>query len=491
MVTSLTEKSRRSNLLTDYENDAVIGMLPPQCESLSTAVVQLLITDPPNHDYWRKVGCGAACFIKHHQLQTFFIHVYDIQNFQLLWQQEIYIELDYRNRQNVFHTFEADNCMAGLNFADAAEANDFYDKVSNKTLIQRRKPVKQSRRAAGENGLSRDNGMRTKSTRPAPGIPTQTTVAAPVVSDNAAFKLSAAQGVSTAAQPVPVGAEKQNANGTFLSNVTGLFSGKKDKLQSKKSTKLTAADIGRPLVETFQHVAHCGWDAEKGRLDYDMNDPMVAQLLSSAGINVSQMDKETEQFLYQTIENLGGRKAIEAEFAHPTPPRPPAAAAPKITGVSAPPKRPPPTLLLPPDNARPRSDSSEYSRQHPNIHTIGPPPPPRRTGSALDISIPAHRDTMPTGPPPPPPPFAQAKPGAPPPPPPPPGFGLPPPPGFAPPHLRLCHRVDLFRRLHQRLVWICRRHRTICYAATVSGQPVAGRVEDERFWPTFAEGILR
>ncbi|XP_055355620.1 probable clathrin heavy chain 1 [Paramacrobiotus metropolitanus] len=138
MPSPLQEKSRRSRLLSDLENDIVIGLLPPRCESLSTAVVQWLVTDNSQPDQWRIAGCGAACFVQNHAQKTFLIQVYDIERFCLLFEHEIYLEMDYRRCQTVFHMFEADNHMVGLNFADAVESKEFYEIVISKTQSVRK-----------------------------------------------------------------------------------------------------------------------------------------------------------------------------------------------------------------------------------------------------------------------------------------------------------------------------------------------------------------
>ena len=35
-----------------------------------------------------------------------------------MWEQEVYIEMEYKAPHSWFHTFEADHSMAGLSFAD-------------------------------------------------------------------------------------------------------------------------------------------------------------------------------------------------------------------------------------------------------------------------------------------------------------------------------------------------------------------------------------
>merc|ERR550539_1822077 len=56
----------------------------------------------------------------------------------LVFDQEIYNQFRYKTpRPSYFHTFEADECQVGLNFADEDEANYFRQTIENK-LAERR-----------------------------------------------------------------------------------------------------------------------------------------------------------------------------------------------------------------------------------------------------------------------------------------------------------------------------------------------------------------
>ncbi len=46
-----------------------------------------------------------------------------------VWEQELYREMEYRSREPSFHSFEADREVAGICFADEAEARDFLQAV--------------------------------------------------------------------------------------------------------------------------------------------------------------------------------------------------------------------------------------------------------------------------------------------------------------------------------------------------------------------------
>jgi hypothetical protein len=46
-----------------------------------------------------------------------------------VFSQELYQNFEYAKPRGFFHTFEMDDCVAGLSFADESDANDFYLKV--------------------------------------------------------------------------------------------------------------------------------------------------------------------------------------------------------------------------------------------------------------------------------------------------------------------------------------------------------------------------
>ena len=46
-----------------------------------------------------------------------------------IWEQELYYEMVYNSRHPWFHSFEAENEMAGICFAEDREAQDFLNVV--------------------------------------------------------------------------------------------------------------------------------------------------------------------------------------------------------------------------------------------------------------------------------------------------------------------------------------------------------------------------
>ncbi|CAG2107363.1 unnamed protein product, partial [Medioppia subpectinata] len=115
-------ENRPSALLSKEENTVLFGLLGKKCTTLSSSVVQLLLTEPPHHSKWQIRCTGVVCFVKDNPKRSYFIRVYDFDRQQLVWEQELYNTFQYKTPREFFHTFEAHDCMAGLNFADDKEA---------------------------------------------------------------------------------------------------------------------------------------------------------------------------------------------------------------------------------------------------------------------------------------------------------------------------------------------------------------------------------
>ncbi|WWD02399.1 hypothetical protein V865_000438 [Kwoniella europaea PYCC6329] len=201
--------------------------------------------------------------------------------------------------------------------------------------------------------------------------------------------------------------------------------------KKKKGGKIDKSLISGPSAGSFKHVAHMGFDSEKGfsSSGVDPSWQILLEQLSMKGISAKDI-QQNEKFIKDFVQQQGG---IEKATAPKKPPPPPA---PTSRRKPAP---PPPTSR----SARPSSVA---------VPTSAPPPPPPPGRTSLPPSAPppppppmAPPRSSVAAPPPPPPPPAPPRAGgsAPPPPPPPPppagGRGAPPPPppppsgGRAPP----------------------------------------------------------
>lgn len=351
-------ENQPSQLLNNDENNTLFQLIGNRCCSLASAVVQVYLADPPSGQKWNKRCCGVATFIKDNVKRSYYIRIYDLKAYKCIWEQEIYNQFKYKSPRPYFHTFDTDNCPAGLNFANETEADHFktaiLEKLQNR---QQRKTVKRG-----------DSGAMGGQNRPPPP-----------------------PGVRTGPAPAPPPAQTHQPPPSFpMSNIpssTGtLKGGKKDK---GKKGKISKDDIGTPT--DFRHVQHVGWDAEKGAFDVDKLDKDMKSFFGDIGISMSQLkDSETATFIYNFIEEHGGIEAIKEERSRaagrPPPPAP---------SMQAP---PPPNRGFP--SAPPPSSAPPPPSRAPPSRGTAPPPPPSMSRSGGGMAPPPGPPTRGGAPPP-------------------------------------------------------------------------------------------
>nr|CAD7406369.1 unnamed protein product [Timema cristinae] len=134
---------RGSTLLQHEENEQIFRLLGSRCQTLATAVVQLFLTDPPDHSAWRRRDSGVLCLVKDNQRRSYFFRLFCLSRRQMVWEHEVYNTMDYKSPKPFLHTFEAEECIAAFNFAQEEEAI-----VLRNILLQKLEAKK--RRSAGE-----------------------------------------------------------------------------------------------------------------------------------------------------------------------------------------------------------------------------------------------------------------------------------------------------------------------------------------------------
>ncbi|XP_061530747.1 WASP actin nucleation promoting factor b isoform X3 [Phycodurus eques] len=237
---------------------------------------------PHNPSTWSLQHTGVVCLIKDNPQRSYFFRMYDLKAGRQLWEQELYNQIVYSaSPQLYFHTFAADDCQVGLNFAQQQEAEAFRNAVVGKIN-------------------QRSNRQERGSLPPVP--PDKTS------GSRSSFHKASAD------IPSPDIAPRYRLMRSASSLRAG--KGKKDKKDKKKG--LSKADIGAP--SGFKHVSHVGFDPNN-------LDPDLCNLLSQAGIGEDEMrDEQTSQLVYNIIERSGGMEAVKREVhrgaAGPPPPPP-------------------------------------------------------------------------------------------------------------------------------------------------------------------------
>jgi len=386
-------ENRPSLLLSHEENQMVVALVGPRCQTLATTVAQVYRSEGPGHNYrWNKRTCGVICFVKDNLRRSYFIRVYDMDRTVLVFDQEIYNQFRYKAPRPYFHTFEGDDAQVGLNFADEAEAEIFQQTVESKLSERRNRRERRqaSRKQPDGNGVH-SNG------------------AAKHAVQNGGGGDAGVKGVGVAPlQTVQINRRDQGGQ-----------SGKK-----VEKRKLKKEDIGMP--SNFQHISHVGWDPNHG-FDLENVDPNLKKFFHKAGVDEKALqDKDTRDFIYDFIDKHGGVEAalrevnsngnsIDLSAAPPPPPR-------SLTNPGPPLSRPPPPSRIqasappPPPSSAPTSRSAPSHRappppaplvqQKPNNDVPAPPPPPPPPPSAPappPTSLLSQMSAVVSGPPPPPP----------------------------------------------------------------------------------------
>ncbi|XP_013148444.1 PREDICTED: wiskott-Aldrich syndrome protein-like [Papilio polytes] len=272
---------RPSTLLSRDENEQVFSLIGPKCQSLATAVVQLFTTEGPAHSEWKKKDTGVLCLIKDNGRRSYFFRIYCLYRKAMIWEHEVYLQIEYKSPRPYLHTFEAEDYMTAFNFANEDEARILKDTLIEK--IELRKQRRQERRqksmmAARVNSTTSQRSVRHNGVAPPMPVPLQPPMPTP--------------------QPVKAPS----------------FSGGSYTLKSKKpkGRKLTKADIGSP--KDFQHISHVGWDANKG-FDVDLPEEEMRSFFSKAGISETQLqDHDTMEFVYDFINSHGGINAVKDDL---------------------------------------------------------------------------------------------------------------------------------------------------------------------------------
>ncbi|XP_064162621.1 actin nucleation-promoting factor WAS-like [Anguilla rostrata] len=387
-----------SLLLSEQENERVIDLLGRRCVTLATAVAQLYMALPHSPSHWTLQCTGALCFVKDNPQRSYFIRLYDIKEGKQTWEQELYSQMEYHSPAAYFHTFAADDCQVGLNFASEEEAESFRDileeKINQRVSRQEKRhlpPVPSS----GRDGLP---------PLPPPNGPARSSPSFSTMDIQNADVQASRYRSAPAPAPAPI-----PAPASFSLRSTG--KGKKEKKSKKKGPKLSKADIGAP--SGFTHVTHVGWDPNN-------LDPDLKKLLTRAGISEAELnDNETSQLIYDVIEKSGGMEAVKEEMRRqgsPPPPPPPGRQGPlPPPPCSSAPAPPPPrgrSGPLPPIPGQPQHGGRPSRSPVPptNRGALPPPPPSGRSGPPPPPPPSAHHA------PPPPPPSQQRSPCPPPPP---------------------------------------------------------------------------
>ncbi|PTD05480.1 Proline-rich protein LAS17 [Fusarium culmorum] len=123
------------SILNDDDKDTVKRFIPKQSNKIQAVGVARLYVAYPNRSKWTYTGIqGAVALVNDLVGNTYWIKMVDISptNRGVIWDQEIFDTWNYNQDRTFFHTFELEECLAGLSFVDEKEAKQFKKKMDER-----------------------------------------------------------------------------------------------------------------------------------------------------------------------------------------------------------------------------------------------------------------------------------------------------------------------------------------------------------------------
>ncbi|EPE26668.1 PH [Glarea lozoyensis ATCC 20868] len=123
------------SILSDEDKETVKRQVPKQSNKIQAVAVARLYIAYPNRQRWTYTGLqGAAVLANDLVGNTYWLKLVDVSPAQrgVIWDQEIYDSWSYNQDRTFFHTFETEDCLAGLSFVDEKEAKTFLKKMNDR-----------------------------------------------------------------------------------------------------------------------------------------------------------------------------------------------------------------------------------------------------------------------------------------------------------------------------------------------------------------------
>ncbi|AOA61774.1 Actin assembly factor [Komagataella phaffii CBS 7435] len=121
-------------ILTNSDKEIVKRSIPGASNKIIDCTVARLYIAYPEPNEWTFTGLsGAVAFVDDLVGHTFFLKLVDIKGQRgVIWDQELYVNFEYNQDRSFFHTFELEDCYAGLLFEDIKDASHFHKRVAQR-----------------------------------------------------------------------------------------------------------------------------------------------------------------------------------------------------------------------------------------------------------------------------------------------------------------------------------------------------------------------
>ncbi|CAM1502133.1 Fc.00g041170.m01.CDS01 [Cosmosporella sp. VM-42] len=123
------------SILNDDDKDTVKRFVPKQSNKIQAVAVAKLYVAYPNRSRWTYTGLQGAVVLANDLVgHTYWLKMVDISPSSrgVIWDQEIFDTWHYNQDRTFFHTFELEECLAGLSFVDEKEAKQFKKKMDER-----------------------------------------------------------------------------------------------------------------------------------------------------------------------------------------------------------------------------------------------------------------------------------------------------------------------------------------------------------------------
>ncbi|KAE8349008.1 hypothetical protein BDV28DRAFT_152279, partial [Aspergillus coremiiformis] len=131
------------SILSDADKETVKRTVPKPANKIHAVAVAQLYVAYPDSQKWTYTGLQGAVVLANDLVgRTLWLKLVDVSGSVssepqpagrgVLWDQEIYDTFPYNQDRTFFHTFELEECAAGLSFADEKEAKTFIKKMQER-----------------------------------------------------------------------------------------------------------------------------------------------------------------------------------------------------------------------------------------------------------------------------------------------------------------------------------------------------------------------
>ncbi|GKT96211.1 wiskott-aldrich syndrome protein [Colletotrichum tofieldiae] len=123
------------SVLSDDDKETVKRFVPKQTNKIQAVAVARLYVAYPDPGKWTNTGIQGAIVLSNDLVgNTYWLKMVDISsgNRGVIWDQEIFDTWSYNQDRTYFHSFEIEECLAGLSFVDEKEAKQFKKKMDDR-----------------------------------------------------------------------------------------------------------------------------------------------------------------------------------------------------------------------------------------------------------------------------------------------------------------------------------------------------------------------